>query len=706
MSGKEKSLQHWRIGIDTGGTFTDGILWNETDGQIVTAKILSTPDDPARAVLAMVNRLLAACPAAHADAISYLVHGTTVATNAVLQHQRAPCALVTTSGFRDILEIARQVRDDAYDMFAVKPPPLVPRQRCFEVIERMDASGKVVLPLDIGTIERAARQIAASGVKAVAVCLLHAYRNPSHERKVGESLRAQLPGVAVSLSSDLSSEFREFQRACTTIINASLMPEVSTYLRALDSALADRELTGGRLVMQSNGGVSEFAESADRPVFLIESGPAAGVVAAAHFTAVLGEKNIISFDMGGTTAKVGTLRDGKPARVSEFEIGVSANRWRGWNAGAAGYPILTPAVDMIEVGTGGGSVAWVDDGGKLRVGPKSAGAAPGPVCYGQGGTMPTITDADLVLGRIDPDYFLGGEMRLDVPASHRAMAALAERIGLTPDATAAGIVQIADAAMAQALRVVSVQRGYDPATFKLVPFGGAGPLHALAIAADTGIGTVLVPPRPGVASALGLLVADLKHDNARTIAQPLNHVTEGQLAAVFAELEAKGREPLVREGVPNRAMRFEWSFDLRYVGQSYHLNIALPRGPLDSTVIKEARRRFDVAHDTTYGYAEPDEPCELVNIRVSAVGVITKPKLEDSVSCSRSSQRARTATRSVWFQQTGFTECAIYERLGLPQGEQIDGPAVIEDRDAATLVHPGWRCSLESFGVLAIRRIC
>jgi N-methylhydantoinase A len=406
--------------------------------------------------------------------------------------------------------------------------------------------------------------------------------------------------------------------------------------------------------------------------------------------------------MGGTTAKVGMLHDGKPTRVSEFEIGVSANRWRGWHAGAAGYPILTPAVDMIEVGTGGGSVAWVDDGGKLRVGPKSAGAAPGPVCYGQGGTMPTVTDADLVLGRIDPDYFVGGEMRLDVPASHRAIAALSERIDLTPEATAAGIVQIADAAMAQALRVVSVQRGYDPTTFKLVPFGGAGPLHALAIAADTGITAVLVPPQPGVASALGLLVADLKHDNARTIAQRLADVTEDQLAAIFRELEAKGREPLVREGVPDSAMCFEWSFDLRYVGQSYHLNIALARGALDATVIEKARRRFDSAHEATYGYAEPDEPCELVNVRVSAIGAIPTPKLEEAAF--RSAESGRRATRCVWFQQTGFTECAIYERAGLLQGEQIEGPAVIEDRDATTLVHPGWRCSVERFGVLSVWR--
>ena len=327
--------QSWRMGVDTGGTFTDGILWNEANGRVVTSKLLSTPDDPGRAVLAMVDRLLEAASEA-GEGLSYLAHGTTVATNAVLQHQLAPCALVTTAGFRDMLEIARQVREDAFDVFAEKPPPLVPRHLCFEVTERLDAAGNAVVKLVPESVAEVACKIEAAGVSAVAVCLLHAYRNPVHERAVRDVLQAQLPGVAVSLSSDLSSEFREFPRACTTIINAGLMPEVSTYMRQLEETLAARRLSGSRLVMQSNGGISEFAESAGRPVFLIESGPAAGVVGAAHFAQALGEGDVISFDMGGTTAKVGMVQQGQPQRVQEFEIGLSANRSRGWNAGAAG----------------------------------------------------------------------------------------------------------------------------------------------------------------------------------------------------------------------------------------------------------------------------------------------------------------------------------------------------------------------------------
>jgi N-methylhydantoinase A len=692
----------WRVGVDTGGTFTDGILWNEEDGRIVTAKLLSTPDDPGRAVSATVARLIGNGNAVDPQAVSYLVHGTTVATNAVLQRRLAPAAFVTTRGFRDVLEIARQVRENAFDVFFEKPPSLVPRHFCFEVTERLDGAGEVVVALDLDSVEKVAAELAQTGVKAVAVCLLHAYRNPAHERNVGELLRARLPGVAVSLSSDLSSEFREFQRACTTIINAGLVPEVGRYLHRLDAALAGCGLAGSRLVMQSNGGVSEFIESAERPVFLIESGPAAGVVGAAHFANSLGEPDIISFDMGGTTAKVGLVQDGVPYRVQEFEIGVSSNRARRWNAGAAGYPILTPAVDLIEIGTGGGSLAWVDDGGKLRVGPMSAGAEPGPACYGRGGTAPTITDANLALGRINPDFFLGGEMQLDVDASHRAIESLAGKLGLERLAIAAGIVQIADAAMAQALRVVSVQRGYDPAQFRLVAFGGAGPLHALAVAAETGIASVLVPPRPGVASALGLLVADLKHDFALTLVQRTDRVDFTALEESLNRLAAQGREPLRREGIAETAMRFERALDLRYVGQSYHLTIVLPNQPVTRELLDDARRRFNEAHFAAYGYAEPGEPCEVVNVRVSAIGTIRSSAPDFDPSST--STVVEKDPRQVWFESTGFAPCAVYDRSTLARGASLHGPAVIEDRDATTLVHPGWRCSVVQHGALRIDR--
>jgi N-methylhydantoinase A len=454
--------------------------------------------------------------------------------------------------------------------------------------------------------------------------------------------------------------------------------------------------------MQSNGGISDFAESVQRPVFLIESGPAAGVVGASHFARVLGEGDVISFDMGGTTAKVGLVQGGVPHRVQEFEIGTSANRARSWNSGAAGYPILTPAVDLMEVGTGGGSIAWMDDGGKLRVGPKSAGADPGPACYGRGGTLPTISDADLVLGRINPDYFLGGKMKLDAAAAHRAVGSLAGPLGMDALEVAAGIVAIADAAMAQALRVVSVQRGYEPRKFKLVPFGGAGPLHALAVAAETGIETVLVPPRPGVASAFGLLVADLRHDFACTLVLRIDRADQAELEAAFGALEARGRAQLEREGVAASAMRLERMLDLRYVGQSYHLTIPIGPGPVTPAMLVEARRRYDDAHMATYGYSEATEPCELVNARVAATGMVRRPDLaEDDFA---DAPNARKASRGVWFPAVGLIETQIFQRQLLGPGAEIDGPAVIEDQDSTTLLHPGWRCRVERYGVLAIRR--
>ena len=454
--------------------------------------------------------------------------------------------------------------------------------------------------------------------------------------------------------------------------------------------------------MQSNGGVSDFAESAQKPVFLIESGPAAGVVGAAQFAASMGEKNIISFDMGGTTAKVGLVQEGMPHRVQEFEIGLSANFARKWNAGAAGYPILTPAVDLIEIGTGGGSIAWIDDGGKLRVGPRSAGARPGPACYGAGGSHATLTDANLMLGRINPEYFLGGEMRLDVAAARGAIENLAKRLGMDAVSTAAGIVQIADAAMAQALRVVSVQRGYDPASFKLVPFGGAGPLHALAVAAQTGITSVLVPPRPGVASAVGLLVADLKHDFAVTVVARIDRVETAKVEQALSGLEAMGRELLLRERIAASGMRFERFLDLRYVGQSYHLTVPLSSTAEGRDALDAARRQFDDAHFAAYGYSEPTEPCEVVNARVSAIGVIRGRSLQPGAQSIRRGTRYRT--QQTCFEGPGFIDCLVYDRAGLTEGSVLDGPAVLEDPDATTLIHPDWRCTVLQGGALRIER--
>jgi N-methylhydantoinase A len=698
----------WRIGIDVGGTFTDGIAWNEDDGEVARVKVLSSPDDPGRAFLLAVERLMRE-GAIDGAAVSYLVHGTTVATNAVLQRRLARVAFITTEGFRDLLEIGRQVRPDPYDVFAVKPAPLVPRQLCFEVAERIAADGSVVRPLADASVDQVVEKLRGTNIEAVAVCLLHAYRNPAHEQCLAARLRRDFPDLPISLSSDLASEFREFPRACTAIINSGLMPTASRYLARLDSQLAERKIAGTRLVMQSNGGSADFSHSAQRPVFLIESGPAAGVVGAAHIAKLLGEDNVISFDMGGTTAKVGLVQNGTPYRVQEFEVGAEANRARGWFGGASGYLILTPAVDLVEIGTGGGSLAWVDDGGKLRVGPISTGAVPGPACYGRQDTQAAITDANLLLGRLNPEYFLGGEMQLDPRASTRALTALGERLGMDATTTASGVLQIADAAMSQALQVVSVQRGYDPRDFNLIAFGGAGPLHAVSIAAEVGIRSVLVPPRPGLASAFGLLVADLKHDFSRTLVQRLDLADPEALEAIFGELSQTALAVLAEEKVEREKVALERALDIRYVGQSYQLTIPLNSERLGTEALAEARQRFNATHRATYGHAEPSEPCEIVNLRISALGLIEKPVLgtgsSPSTNVAFGATAAKKGTRPVFFVGAGFIDCAIYDRLRLPVGAAFHGPAVIEEPDSTTLVHPGWHATVQRYGVLAINRM-
>jgi len=692
----------WRMGVDVGGTFTDGVLWNEETGAVATAKVLSTPDDLGHGFLASVDRLIAESGIDPTD-VTYTVHGTTVATNAVLQRRLSPTVLIVTEGFGDLLEIARQVRADPYDVFAVKPPPLVPRHKCFELRERMGAGGEVVVPLDEDSLAAIIEGLRHDNAAAVAVCLLHAYRNPAHERRVAEAVRAVLPNVALSLSSELASEFREFPRACTAIINSGVIPEMAGYLRRLDEEMERRRFSGDRLVMQSNGGVADFTHSADRPVFMIESGPAAGVVGAAHVAGELGEAHVISFDMGGTTAKVGLIEGGQPRVVHEFEIGAEANVARNWFTGAAGYPILTPAIDLIEIGAGGGSIARLDDGDKLRVGPVSAGASPGPACYGLGGDRPTVTDANLILGRLDPNYFAGGEIRLDAEAAHRAVASIAVPLGMGVVETAAGIVRIADAAMSQALRVVSVQRGQDPRNFVLVAFGGAGPLHAVSISAETGVGTVLVPPRPGIFSAFGLLFADLKHDFAVTEVTFLDAVEPGWVETALDALRSQARTLLAREDVAEERMAFEAALDVRYVGQSTYLTIGLDNGPITAESLADVRRRFNDRHEATYGYAEPNEPCELVTVRLSGLGRIRKPPLSNGSAATGATGPVPKGHRPVYFTGPAFIKCDVYDRQGFEPGMKFSGPAVIEEAESTILVHPGWTARVESFGVLRLR---
>jgi N-methylhydantoinase A len=687
----------YRLGIDIGGTFTDATLIDEETGEVRIGKVATTPADPARGFMEAASGMLKKAGVSPRD-VRYVVHATTVATNAIIEGKTARTGFITTEGFRDLLEIARQTRPSLYDLHFEKPRPLVPRHLCFGVPERLDARGQVLQSLDEETVRRTAEQLRRLGVDAVAVCLLHSYVNPGHERRVGEILREIIPHVSVSLSCEVAREYREYDRASTTVINAAIKPLMSRYLKGIEASLREAHLAGELLVMQSSGGVFTSRAAVEKPVFMVESGPAAGVMAATYLGGVLGYRDIISFDMGGTTAKAALVQNGTPRLTKEYHVGAVARAEA--HGGSGGYPLRTPVLDLVEIGAGGGSLAWVDSGGRLRVGPHSAGADPGPACYGKG-KEPTVTDANLVLGRLNPHYFLGGDIELD---PQRARAAIDETcarpLGLEVVAAAHAIVEIANAAMVNALRLVSIERGHDPRDFTLIAFGGAGPLHANRLAAETEIGTIVIPPSPGTTSALGLLVTDLKHDYAETLMQRGERLDLLAIESIFNTLTEKGRTALGREGVADADMSFFRQVEMRYAGQSFELTVPLPCRPLAPPDITGVLESFHREHDRAYGYSAPGEPVEWVNLRLTAVGAIIKPRLRELPADSRDARKGR---RSVYFAEVkGSTDCAIYDRYLLAAGSVVPGPAIIEEFDSTTVVHPGYAAQVDSFGNLIV----
>ncbi|MBI5877895.1 MAG: hydantoinase/oxoprolinase family protein [Chloroflexi bacterium] len=696
----------YRLGIDIGGTFTDAMLINEETGEIRIGKVSSTPRDPSLGFLEASARILREAAVSPGD-VRYVVHGTTVATNAIIEGKLASTGFITTEGFRDLLEIQRQIRPSLYDLQFEKPRPLVPRYLCFGVPERLDWQGNALKPLDTTAARQVALQLKAEGVEAVAVCLLHAYINPAHERQIGAILAEVFPEAIVSLSSDVAPEIREYYRASTTVINAGIRPIVARYLQSIEERLRAMGLSAELLIMQSSGGVFTFAAAREKPVFMVESGPAAGVIAATHLGDTLGFRNILSFDMGGTTAKAGLVEDGRPKVTKEYEVGAAAQSGSG-RARGSGYPIRTPVIDLVEIGAGGGSIAWVDSGGALRVGPQSAGADPGPVCYGQGGTEPTITDANLVLGRLNPDYFLGGEIKLDVERARAAIKEkVADRLDMDPIEAAYGIVEIANAAMVNALRLVSVQRGHDPRDFVLIAFGGGGPAHANRLAQTMEVPTTCVPMSPGIFSALGLLVTDLKHDYAATFIQRADRIDAPAIARVFARMEAEGRAELAREGIRPADMAFAHMIDMRYVGQSFELTIPLAAGDageLNAERVAGLLALFHAEHERAYGHASPGEPVEFVNLRLTAIGRIGKPRLR-AVGAADGAAHAKGA-RSVYFaERGGFSDVPLYDRYALRAGHVVAGPAIIEEFDSTTAVHPGYAAKVDEYGNLLLQKV-
>ncbi|HKD56311.1 MAG TPA: hydantoinase/oxoprolinase family protein, partial [Hyphomicrobiaceae bacterium] len=667
----------WRVGVDIGGTFTDVALINDATGEIGVVKVPTTPRNFADGVLAALDVAMQRYDLAARD-VGLLSHATTVVTNAILQEKGARAALVATRGFRDVLELRRSARADLYDLFQEAPATLIPRRRRYEITERIGADGKLVTPLVEDEIDDLIAALKAERVEAVAVSLLFSFLNPEHEQRLGARLRAALPDVPVYVSSEVLPEIREFERTSTTAVCAYVGPILASYLEALESAMRRKDLP--RLyVMGSGGGVLEAAETIAMPAMAVESGPAAGVVAAAIVALQSGRLDVISFDMGGTTAKASLIRNGQYETTPEYEVGGGASGTR-WMHGT-GHPIRVPVIDLAEVSAGGGSIAWVDAAGALRVGPQSAGADPGPACYARGGSEPTVTDCNLVLGYLDKGSLLAGDLQIDHAAAEAAVAKrLAGPMGVDVRTAAAAVIDVVNHAMAEALKIVSVRRGHDARQFVLAAFGGAGPLHAAALARELGIAEVLCPPIPGAFSALGLVGSDLRRDYVRTVYTTTASADPAALEAVFAALEQQGGAMLDRACIAPEQRRFERSFDARYERQSYELAVPVAPRVLDQAALGEIAEAFHVRHRATYGHDNRAEPVQLVSARVTAIG--TMPPLAIRRKPAPAGSDALKGHRRVWFRDAGEASARIYQRARMPAGVVCAGPAVIESLES------------------------
>ena len=668
------------IGIDTGGTFTDMVVLDPATGRIESLKTSSLPSTPGQAI---VNALDEGGVAA--GEIERFTHGTTVGTNALIERTGCKVAFVTTKGFEDTPFIQRINRKVLYDLRWRKPEPLVAsRQLCLGLDERLDSSGSEIRPVDENEVRDLCRAIRESDAEAVAVSLLFSYVSTEHEEQVKRILAEELPGIPTSVSHEVAPIWREYERSSTTIADAYLRPLLGSYVSSLDSALRDAGLTGEWTLMKSNGGAMLSGAAAAAPIQTVMSGPAGGMTATEHVALALGEPNVLTLDMGGTSADVGILVDGRQRHTTEYEI-----EW--------GLPAAVPLIDIKSVGAGGGSIAWVDAGGLLRVGPRSAGAEPGPICYGRGGTEVTVTDANLLLGRLDPDYFLAGLMHLDATPLTEVMDALGEPMGLAALELAASIVEIANENMASAIKMVSLERGHDPRRFVLLAFGGAGPLHATAVARLLGVPKVIVPQYPGVFSALGLLLADIRVDKVWTQAFRSNDVDATLVNRQFNRISERALAELRQDGYAGEPEVLR-AINMRYFGQNYEHEVEIEGGELDEAALERAFRRFDALHAERYGYTIDGEVIELVSFKVTVIG--RRPPLD--LSSKELAAAFPRSTRQVYVRGSGFVEASVVHRSALEPGEKVTGPAVIEEEGSTLYVEPGMVAERSAQGALLI----
>ncbi len=685
-----------RVGIDVGGTFTDVVLIDDRRRKIHYTKVLTVPKNPAEGVLSGIDKILRLANASMAD-LDYMVHGhgTTIGTNALIERKGAKTGLITTAGFRDVVEIARIERPDEglYDLTVDTPEPLIPRYLRVEVDERVGSKGEVVRPLDESSVGRAVNYLKEQRVETIAVCLLFSFLNPRHEQRVKEICRDIYPQALVSLSSEICPEFREFERTSTTVINAYLQPIVERYIHNLVQMLCDKYGPVNVRVMQASGGAMSAEVARDHAVNIVNSGPAGGTVAGAFIGSLLGDRQLMTVDMGGTSFDIGIIVDGVPRVSSEGKF--------------EGYPVKIPAVDVHALGAGGGSIAWIDKGGALNVGPQSAAADPGPACYGLGGELPVVTDANLVLGRLNADYFLGSEMKLYPDKARAAIEKhIARPLEMSLEDAAYGIVRVVNANMVKGMAGSSIEKGFDPREFTLVAFGGAGPLHACELAKDIGIRKVVIPLYPGAFSAFGLVTSEIRHDYVHTVAKPASSLDPEELSYAYDSMEETARAQLAAEKIAAEDIVVQWTADLRYSGQAYELNVPVPRShhnkkltrqDIDATVAL-----FHALHQKTYEYSSTNEPVDVINVRLTGVGRVPEVKLPRRKRDGASPRAALKGKRPVYFDPRGFVPTPIYERDLLHPGNVLKGPCIVEEIISSTVVIPGATVRVDPWGNLII----
>lgn len=671
-----------RVAVDTGGTFTDVMLLDPSTGAITTVKVPSTPASPDQAVVEGVQAL-SVDPAS----IGFLGHGTTVAINTLVQRQGVKTGLITTPGFRDVLEIQRTNRPDMYNLFYRKPAPLAPRNLRLEVQERMLADGTVETPLDLDALHAAVTELVNQGVEALAICFLNSYINPVHEEAAAAFVRARFPALAVTASVEVAKEWREYERTSTAALNAYLTPSVRTYLSRLDDEMGTTGYHGHVLITRSDGGLTLSQTAAEQPATMLMSGPAGGVLGAAEYGRVAGFPNLITFDIGGTTCDVSLIKDGRPLRVRDRLV--------------EGYPVLAPFIDIYSIGAGGGTIAWADQAQMLRVGPHSAGALPGPACYDRGGEQPTVTDAYVLLGLIDPGTFLGGRMPLQRARAETAFARLAAAVDMDLHTCAHGTLTILNHAMTAALRVVSVERGHDPRDFALMAFGGAGALHLGALAQELGIRRGLVPRYPSLFSAWGILAADLRHAYSQTVNQTTDAVAPADLAAWIAGLRAQGEAQLTNDGVAPASMAFAVSMDMRYLGQEHNVNVPAPED-FDAAALATLIDNFHTAHKQLYTYELRGEPVVITNLRLDAIGHQPTPQLQPWTVAGQAEDAVKAVRPVLLDLDKGFEEVTIYDRERLGAGVTLPGPCIVEESTSTTVVLRGQTLTVDTWGNLVI----